>query len=280
MKIKIRSDDASTLRKDGWSQTGDWPAELRDDSRTEPPGDGQSKADGADVPRSGALAQADALTEARARAHADAQARAQADARAQARAHAEADACAGAIGRAVIGDQLRIPIMWCDMGSCISVHADPASLGEADARARAISVGWRIDALGRLACPRCQQTDPSFWASLQVVPWDRYMAIARTTRTAVPGDGTANSVAGGTSHNPGRAASGYPPASRAEREWHHYAPNTHAMPAGRYAENPAGTLIRAAWPWNTVRARQPRQASDSSPPCQTPRNCAPVPMAR
>jgi hypothetical protein len=140
MKIKIRSDDASTLRKDGWPQTGDWPAELRDDSRTEPPGDGQSKADGADVPRSGALAQADALTEARARAHADAQARAQADARAQARAHAEADACAGAIGRAVIGDQLRIPIMWCDMGSCISVHADPASLGEADARARAISV--------------------------------------------------------------------------------------------------------------------------------------------
>ena len=47
--------------------------------------------------------------------------------------------------------------MWCEMGSCISWHADPAALGEADTRARAIAAGWRIDALGRLACPQCQQ---------------------------------------------------------------------------------------------------------------------------
>jgi len=86
--------------------------------------------------------------------------------------------------RAVIGDQLRMPIMWCEMGSCISWHADPAALGECDSRARAIGAGWRIDAFGRLACPRCQQTDPGFRASRPVVLWDRRTAIARTARIA------------------------------------------------------------------------------------------------
>lgn len=81
--------------------------------------------------------------------------------------------------RPLIGDELRMPMMWCEMGSCISWCSDPAALGEADARARAISAGWRVDALGRLACPRCQQTDPSFWATSQVVLWDRYTAVAR-----------------------------------------------------------------------------------------------------
>jgi hypothetical protein len=84
----------------------------------------------------------------------------------------------------VIGDQLRMPIMWCEMGSCISWHADPAALGEGDARARAIGAGWRIDAFGRLACPWCQQTDPDFRASRPVVRWDRYTAIARAARIA------------------------------------------------------------------------------------------------
>jgi hypothetical protein len=55
--------------------------------------------------------------------------------------------------RTVIGDQLRMPVMWCHMGSCISWHADTAELGEAGTRARAIAADWRIDALGRLACP-------------------------------------------------------------------------------------------------------------------------------
>ena len=81
--------------------------------------------------------------------------------------------------RPVIGDQLRMPIMWCEMGSCISWHSDPGALGEGDARARAIRAGWRIDAFGRLACPRCQQTDPDFRVSRPVVPWDRHTAIAR-----------------------------------------------------------------------------------------------------
>jgi hypothetical protein len=94
----------------------------------------------------------------------------------------------------VIGDQLRMPIMWCEMGSCISWYADRAALGEADTRARAIEAGWRIDALGRLACPQCQETASGFWAPRPVVPWDRYMALARATRAAAgPGDGTADS---------------------------------------------------------------------------------------
>jgi hypothetical protein len=107
----------------------------------------------------------------------------------------------------VIGDQLRVPIMWCEMGSCISWHADPAALGEADTRARAINAGWRIDALGRLACPRCQQTDPGFWASHPVVPWNRYMAIARAARiTAQPDDDTVDSAVWGDRRDPGRLA--------------------------------------------------------------------------
>jgi hypothetical protein len=74
--------------------------------------------------------------------------------------------------------------MWCEMGSCISWYADPAALGEADVRARAIHAGWRIDALGRLACPQCQQTDASFWATCPVVPWDRHTAMARAALAA------------------------------------------------------------------------------------------------
>jgi len=127
----------------------------------------------------------------------------------------------------VIGDQLRMPVMWCEMGSCISFHADPAALGEADARARAIEAGWRIDALGRLACPRFQSANPGFRASSQVMPWDRRTAVARTAR--------ASRAAVRSSCAPGRAISGHPPASRAELERDHDLGAARAMPAGRPA---------------------------------------------
>jgi hypothetical protein len=216
MKLKVRSDDANTLGEHDWPQMGNWLAQLRDDCRDEPPGDGHAAADGIDHP----------CSEAEAEARAEARAPAQADASAQARAHAEADVRAGATERAVIGDQLRMPIMWCEMGWCISWYTDPDALGEADTRARAICAGWRIDALGRLACPRCQQTDPCFWASRPVVPWDRYMAIARAARVATVSDASiADGAAGGTSHGRGRAAGGFPPTSEAERGWpRKYAP--------------------------------------------------------
>src|SRR5262249_43986464 len=138
VKIKTRPDEASMLQKTGWFQMGDWLARLRDDGRGEP-------ADNHD-PRPEAPAEA-----------VGAESAAQAGG-------AEAGARPEPIGRAVIGDQLRMPIVWCEMGSCISWYAHPAALGEADTRARAIDVGWRIDALGRLACPQCQQTDPGFWS--------------------------------------------------------------------------------------------------------------------
>jgi hypothetical protein len=86
--------------------------------------------------------------------------------------------------RAAIGDELRIPLAWCEMGSCISHYADPAALGEADIRTRAIASGWRADALGRLACPQCQQGDSWFWTAHPVALWDRDTAVAMTTLMA------------------------------------------------------------------------------------------------
>ena len=86
--------------------------------------------------------------------------------------------------RAAIGDELRIPLAWCEMGSCISHYTDPAALGEADIRTRAIAAGWRADALGRLACPQCQQGDSWFWTAHPVALWDRDTAVAMTTLLA------------------------------------------------------------------------------------------------
>ena len=73
MKIKIRHHDGSMPQEDGWSQMGDWLAELGDDSHTEPTGDAHAEAGGTDDPWAEAFAQADARD-----------ARAQADARAEA----------------------------------------------------------------------------------------------------------------------------------------------------------------------------------------------------
>jgi len=158
MKIKIRPNDPDMLQEPNWHQMDGWLAEIRDDDHARPASDDDAQlADGGD-PRPEALAGPEATAEP---------------------APAEAPAQAADTVRAVIGDELRVPIMWCEMGSCISWCSDPAALGEADARARAISAGWRVDALGRLACPQCQQTDPSFWATSQVVPWDRHTAFAR-----------------------------------------------------------------------------------------------------
>ncbi len=66
--------------------------------------------------------------------------------------------------RAIIGDQLRTPSLWCEFGSCIARYSSDDALGEGDLRARALAAGWRYDALGRLACPRCARHDPSFRA--------------------------------------------------------------------------------------------------------------------
>lgn len=73
--------------------------------------------------------------------------------------------------RAVIGNELRLPAVWCEFGTCIERFSHPDALGMRDVRARAAAAGWRQDAFGRLACPRCQQADPAFRATQAVVPW-------------------------------------------------------------------------------------------------------------
>jgi hypothetical protein len=72
MKIKIRQHHGSMPQEDGWSQMGDWLAEIGDDSHTEPPGDAYAEAGGTDDPWPEAFAQADARAQAEARARADA----------------------------------------------------------------------------------------------------------------------------------------------------------------------------------------------------------------
>lgn len=73
-------------------------------------------------------------------------------------------------GRAVIGNELRLPAVWCEFGACIERFSHPDALRMRDVRVRAQAAEWRQDALGRLGCPRCQQTDPGFRATLPVVP--------------------------------------------------------------------------------------------------------------
>jgi hypothetical protein len=87
---------------------------------------------------------------------------------------------------ALIGADLRTPMVWCELepGSCVSWHGDREALGMADVRARAIAAGWRIDALGRLTCPQCQQRSTTFRATQQVVPWNRGYAMTMAAREA------------------------------------------------------------------------------------------------
>jgi hypothetical protein len=167
---------------------------------------------------------------------------------------------AGSAVRCVIGDELRIPVMWCEMGSCVSWHADPAALGEADTRARAIAAGWRIDALGRLACPQCQQSNPGFWASRPVAVRDRDMALARTAPiTAVPGaDADGGALPG--SRNPGRAGPGHP-ASQAELEWHRDHPDDDAHPRWQVSGKPRRRIHSLAMALNPARVYGGRQAA-------------------
>ena len=74
--------------------------------------------------------------------------------------------------RAIIGDECRVPILWCEFGRCIARYTSEDTLGERDLRARALATGWRYDALGRLACPSCGQHDPSFRNSRPAAPTD------------------------------------------------------------------------------------------------------------
>jgi hypothetical protein len=78
--------------------------------------------------------------------------------------------------RAIIGDEFRKPVLWCEFGSCIGRYTSQDALGERDLRARALAAGWCHDAAGRLACPSCVRHDPAFLvhrppASADQDPW-------------------------------------------------------------------------------------------------------------
>jgi hypothetical protein len=64
--------------------------------------------------------------------------------------------------RSIIGDEVRVPVLWCEFGACIARYTSRDALGERDLRARAQATGWRYDGLGRLACPSCVRHDPAF----------------------------------------------------------------------------------------------------------------------
>ena len=154
---------------------------------------------------------------------------------------------AGAPVRALIGDELRIPIMWCEMGSCISWYADRTALGQADVRARAIRAGWRIDALGRLACPQCQQTDVAFRATRPVVLWDRSTAIAMAARATTPDSRSARATAPDS-----RSARAAAPDSRSARA---------AAPGSWADRTTAGPSRRPAVPAAGAYGRNPRPSA-------------------
>ena len=155
-------------------QMSDWLDELREggdterrpaDHPAEPVGtDGSPPEPSAAAPPNWPISRVEIFA-AEAHARAQAWANVQAGARARTVPRADVRGRVPITARAVIGDELRMPIMWCEMAFCIAWHADPAALGEADIRARAIAAGWRIDALGRMACPRCQQSSSQFWAT-------------------------------------------------------------------------------------------------------------------
>ncbi len=81
---------------------------------------------------------------------------------------------AGRLARAISGDELRLPIMWGEFGTCIERYTHADALGERDLRGRALAAGWRYDLLGRLACPSCVQHDERFWMTRPPVPAQRY----------------------------------------------------------------------------------------------------------
>jgi hypothetical protein len=197
MKIKIWPDDATVPEMD------EWLAELRDEGRGEDSGGKRAEPSAAAVPLAEAptapVALAQPVPPAQPAFSSSAPAPAQpvtpvprAEAivpaaeptAAEAAAPMAPAAPAPVIMRPLIGDQLRMPIIWCEMGSCISWHTDPEALGEGDARARALGAGWRLDAFGRMACPDCQQADPGFRNPYPVVLWDRHTALARAARAA------------------------------------------------------------------------------------------------
>ena len=114
MKIKIRPDDPDMLQEPDWRQMNGWLAEIRDDDHARPASDDHARRAPGGDPQPEAAAEPEVLAEPEAAAEP---------------ARAEAPDRDATTERAVIGDELRMPIMWCEMGSCISWRTDHSALG-------------------------------------------------------------------------------------------------------------------------------------------------------
>jgi len=247
MKIKIRPDDVGTPSGNEWAEMNGWLAELREDS-PEGPVDDRQRGPVVDRQRGPVVGrQRDPVDDRRGDRAGNSPARPASDNHARPARHGYAAPPARTQVRAVIGDELRIPIIWCEMGSCISWHADRTALGQADVRARAIRAGWRIDALGRLACPQCQQTDVAFRTTRPVVLWDRSTAIAMAARATTPDSRSARAAT-----PDGRSARMAAPASRSAR-----AATQGSWAAGATAGSGRRPAVPAAGPYG----RNPRHSA-------------------
>jgi len=89
-----------------------------------------------------------------------------------------------AIGDAYLGE----PAVRCEMAACRIVHRGGFSARQC--WLAALAAGWRLDWVGRRACPRCQQNRPAFWrppatGNLPAV-WDRRAALHGVARMLPP----------------------------------------------------------------------------------------------
>ena len=64
--------------------------------------------------------------------------------------------------RAILGEEYRAPVLWCEFGACIARYTLAEAVDERDLRTHALAAGWRYDAYGRLACPSCARNDSAF----------------------------------------------------------------------------------------------------------------------
>jgi len=165
MRLKIRPEDVNAL------EMSDWLARLRDEV------DGES---GGDETEPESVAPAQRVT----RPPASTTAFATATPGSRPSTGATTGVGREQTVRAVIGNELHVPIVWCEMGSCISYHTDPAALGEADIRTQAIRAGWRLDRFGRLACVDCLQSSSWFRTAYPVVLWDGEVAATAVSMMA------------------------------------------------------------------------------------------------
>ena len=222
VKIKGRTDDGSMR------QLNDWLAELREDGPAEPPGGDRAEPPGDNGPagrrsalpgpkpppslttgqRSLTTGQRSLTTGQQSPNYGPAEpdyGPAEPDYRLTEPDYDPVEPQAGPAVRAVIGDELRIPVMWCEMGACISWHADPAALGEGDfarPRDRRGLAHRRLRPSGLPKVPAGRPELPGLPPSRRVGPWHRYDADSQDRRRARG----ARALAGG---HPGTGNSGH-----------------------------------------------------------------------